>query len=147
MRFSTFALLTSAITAVNAYFRLAYPPPRGPFDMENEVNFCGNVARFSSIRVLTFAADNYVDAVDNRTDGYITLRSGHPNRDWNLCRPGTGANLSVPSDVSCTNATSPTNTTNSTTNSNSTGSKSGTGGITATGYAGALGFLIALLTA
>jgi len=86
MRFSTFALLTSAITAVNAHFQLAYPSPRGPFDAKNEVNFCGNVARFSSIRVLTFAADNYVNAVDNRTEfpisgGYVTLRSGHPN--WN----------------------------------------------------------------
>lgn len=86
MRFSTFALLTSAITVVNAHVQLAYPPPRGPFDAKNEVNFCGNVARFSSIRVLTSAADNYVDAVDNRTEfpisgGYVTLHSGHPN--WN----------------------------------------------------------------
>ena len=54
MRFNfyTFALLTSAITAVNAHFQLAFPPPRGPFDDDNEVNFCGNVARFVSIRVL-----------------------------------------------------------------------------------------------
>lgn len=86
MRFSTFALLTSVITAVNAHIQLAYPPPRGPFNAQNEVNFCGNVARFSSIGVLTFATDNYVDAVDNRTEfpisgGYVTLRSGHPN--WN----------------------------------------------------------------
>ena len=86
MRFSTFALLTSVITMVNAHVQLAYPPPRGPFDAKNEVNFCGNVVRFPSIRVLTFATDNYVDAVDNRTEfpitgGYVTLRSGHPS--WN----------------------------------------------------------------
>jgi hypothetical protein len=86
MRFSTFALLTSATTAVNAHFQLAYPAARGPFNAKNEVNFCGNVARLSSIRILTFAADNYVDAVDNRAEfpisgGYVTLRSGHPN--WN----------------------------------------------------------------
>lgn len=86
MHFSTFALLTSAITAVNAHFQLAYPAPRGPFNAKNEVNFCGNVARPSPIRVVTFAADNFVDAVDNRTEfpisgGYVTLRSGHPN--WN----------------------------------------------------------------
>lgn len=45
MRFSfyTFALL-SAITVANAHFQLAFPPPRGPFDDDNEVNFCGNVA-------------------------------------------------------------------------------------------------------
>jgi hypothetical protein len=84
MLFSTFALLTSAITAVNAHFHLYYPPPRGPFDADNEVNFCGNVARFSSIRDLMFAADNYVNAVSNRSEfplsgGYVTLRSGHPN--------------------------------------------------------------------
>jgi hypothetical protein len=46
MRFSTFALLTGAITVVNAHFQLAFPPPRGPFDDDNEVNFCGNVTRF-----------------------------------------------------------------------------------------------------
>jgi hypothetical protein len=45
MRFSTsFALLTSASTVVNAHFQLAYPA-RGPFDAKNEFNFCGNVAR------------------------------------------------------------------------------------------------------
>jgi hypothetical protein len=52
MRFTTVALFASAFTAVNAHFQLAYPPPRGPFDDDNEVNFCGNVARFFSIRVL-----------------------------------------------------------------------------------------------
>jgi len=71
MRFSTFALLISAITAVNAHFELAYPVPRGPFDDDNEVNFC----------------DNYVNAVDNRTEfplsgGYITLGAFHPT--WTL---------------------------------------------------------------
>lgn len=50
--FYIFALLTGAITAVNAHFELAFPVPRGPFDDDNEVNFCGNVARFVSIRVL-----------------------------------------------------------------------------------------------
>jgi hypothetical protein len=86
MRFNfyTFAVLTSAITAVNAHFQLAYPPPRGPFDDNNEVNFCGNVARFVCIRDLMSAADNYVDAVSNRSEfplrgGFVTLQSEHPN--------------------------------------------------------------------
>jgi len=85
MRFSfyTFALL-SAITAVNAHFQLAFPPPRGPFDDDNEVNFCGNVAHFVSIPVLMSAIDNYVDAVSNRSEyplkgGFVTLESEHPS--------------------------------------------------------------------
>jgi hypothetical protein len=83
MRFSTFALLISTITAVNAHFELAYPEPRGVFDDDNEVDFCGNVSCFLSIRVLIFAADNYINAVDNRTEfplsgGYVSLSSFHP---------------------------------------------------------------------
>ncbi|KAI0005484.1 hypothetical protein BJV74DRAFT_758097, partial [Russula compacta] len=71
MRFATFALLISAITAANAHFQLAYPPPRGPFDDDNEVDFC----------------DNYVQAVNNRTEfplsgGFVTLNSEHVS--WSL---------------------------------------------------------------
>ena len=49
MHISTFLLLASAVTMVNAHFQLAFPPPRGPFDEDNEVNFCGNVVGLSSI--------------------------------------------------------------------------------------------------
>jgi len=71
MRFATLAFLFDVITVVNAHFELAYPVPRGPFDDDNEVNFC----------------DNYVNAVDNRTEfplsgGYVTLSSFHPT--WTL---------------------------------------------------------------
>jgi len=84
MHFVAFALLTGAITVVNAHFRLAYPPPRGPFDAPNEVNFCGNVASFSYIRILILGEDNYINAVSNRSEfplsgGYITLHSSHVN--------------------------------------------------------------------
>jgi hypothetical protein len=83
MRFSTLALLTGAITVVNAHFQLAFPEPRGPFDDDNEVNFCGNETRFLSILVLMFMADNYINAVSNRSEfplsgGFITLNSEHP---------------------------------------------------------------------
>jgi hypothetical protein len=83
MRFSTFALLVSTVTAVNAHFELAFPGPRGVFDDDNEVNFCGNVSCFLSIRVLISAADNYINAVENRTEfpisgGYVTLSVFHP---------------------------------------------------------------------
>lgn len=83
MRFSTFALLAGAITIVNAHFQLAFPPPRGPFDDDNEVNFCGNETRFLSIRVLMFTTDNYINAVSNRSEfplsgGFFTLNSEHP---------------------------------------------------------------------
>lgn len=88
MRFNfyTFALLTSAITTVNAHFQLSYPPPRGRFDSDNEVNFCGNVVRFMSVRVLMSAADGYVDVESNRSEfplkgGFVTLESEHPT--WN----------------------------------------------------------------
>ncbi|KAH9964448.1 hypothetical protein BC827DRAFT_1127694 [Russula dissimulans] len=71
MRFATLALLSGAITVVNAHFQLAYPPPRGPFDDDNEVNFC----------------DSYVDAVSNRSEfplkgGFVTLNSEHVS--WSL---------------------------------------------------------------
>ncbi|KAH9049458.1 hypothetical protein EDB84DRAFT_1036465 [Lactarius hengduanensis] len=71
MRFSTFALLTSVTTVVNAHFQVSYPLPRGPFVEDDEVNFC----------------DNYVHAVSNRSEfplsgGYVTLNSEHPN--WSL---------------------------------------------------------------
>jgi hypothetical protein len=71
MRFSTFALLTGAITVVNAHFQVAYPPPRGVFVEDNEPTFC----------------DGYVQAVGNRSEyplsgGFVTLNSEHPS--WSL---------------------------------------------------------------
>ncbi|KAI0296594.1 hypothetical protein BC826DRAFT_908206 [Russula brevipes] len=70
MRFAALTLLIAAITVVNAHFQMAFPPPRGPFDEENEVNFC----------------DNYVNAA-NRTEfplsgGFVTLTSEHVS--WSL---------------------------------------------------------------
>ncbi|KAI0252602.1 hypothetical protein BJV78DRAFT_1308111, partial [Lactifluus subvellereus] len=59
VRFSTFTLLISAATAINAHFYLVFPPPRGVFNATNEVNFCGTVNY------------NYVDAVDNRSGGFV----------------------------------------------------------------------------
>ncbi|KAI9512653.1 hypothetical protein F5148DRAFT_973242 [Russula earlei] len=71
MFFSMFVLLSGVITLVNAHFELAYPPPRGPFDDNNEVNFC----------------DNYVHAAANRSEfplsgGFVTLASEHVS--WSL---------------------------------------------------------------
>ncbi|KAF8273768.1 hypothetical protein EI94DRAFT_1072237 [Lactarius quietus] len=71
MLFSTFTLLSCAITVVNAHFQVAYPPPRGVFVEDNEPTFC----------------DGYVQAVSNRSEyplggGFITLNSEHPS--WNL---------------------------------------------------------------
>jgi len=71
MRPSTFVLLAGAVTIVNAHFQLAFPPPRGPFNDDNEVNFC----------------DNYVQAVSNRSEfplsgGFVTLDSEHTS--WTL---------------------------------------------------------------
>jgi len=71
MRLSTLALLSGAISVVNAHFQLAYPPPRGPFVDDDEVNFC----------------DNYVHAVTNRSEfplkgGFVTLNSEHVS--WSL---------------------------------------------------------------
>jgi len=45
MRFPMFALLIGAVATVNAHFELAFPLPRGVFDDNNEVNFCGNIDR------------------------------------------------------------------------------------------------------
>ncbi|KAH9996564.1 hypothetical protein BJV77DRAFT_1143456 [Russula vinacea] len=77
MRFSTFALLAGAITIVDAHFQLAFPPPRGPFDDDNEVTFV----------VMKLASYNYINAVSNRSEfplsgGFFTLNSEHPQ--WSL---------------------------------------------------------------
>ena len=41
----TFATVFAAATAVaNAHFHLEYPTPRGVFNEDNEVNFCGTFA-------------------------------------------------------------------------------------------------------
>jgi hypothetical protein len=82
MRPSTFALLAGAVTMVNAHFQLAFPPPRGLFDEDNEVNFCGIVVGLLTVLVLTLGADNYVQAVSNRSKfplsgGFVTLNSEH----------------------------------------------------------------------
>jgi len=66
MRLSTVTFL-GLLTAVSAHFQLQYPPPRGPFEMENELTFC----------------DDYADAVNNRTQfplsgGFFSLNSEHP---------------------------------------------------------------------
>jgi hypothetical protein len=68
---------------VNAHFQLAFPSPRGPFDDDNEVNFCGNVVSFLTVLVLIIlGADNYAQAVSNRSEfplsgGFVTLNSEH----------------------------------------------------------------------
>lgn len=41
MRFTLAAVFAGVAAVANAHFQLAYPPPRGVFDEENEVNFCG----------------------------------------------------------------------------------------------------------
>jgi len=56
---------------VNAHFQLVFPTPRGPFNDDNEVNFC----------------DSYANAVSNRSEfplsgGFVTLESEHSN--WSL---------------------------------------------------------------
>ncbi|KAI0307586.1 hypothetical protein B0F90DRAFT_30335 [Multifurca ochricompacta] len=71
MHFTTLTLLSSLIATVNAHFQLSYPPPRGPFVDDSEVNFC----------------DNYVHAVSNRSEfplsgGVVTLNSEHTS--WSL---------------------------------------------------------------
>jgi hypothetical protein len=53
---------------VNAHFRLTLPPHRGPFNAADKVNLCGNVVDLPSIRVLIFGEDNYMHAVDKRSE-------------------------------------------------------------------------------
>ncbi|KAF9557844.1 hypothetical protein CPC08DRAFT_819633 [Agrocybe pediades] len=68
MRSPIFALLAllSAVV-VNAHFQLAFPPPRGVFDEDNEPHLC----------------DGYTSVATNRTDfplsgGFFSLNSEHP---------------------------------------------------------------------
>ncbi|EIM92751.1 uncharacterized protein STEHIDRAFT_164981 [Stereum hirsutum FP-91666 SS1] len=71
MRFTLAVVFAGVAAVANAHFQLAYPPPRGVFDEDNEVNFC----------------DSYTNAVDNRTtfplsNGFFTFNSEHPS--WTL---------------------------------------------------------------
>ena len=38
---STFAATFAAVSVVNAHFTVDFPPIRGPFDEDNEPQFCG----------------------------------------------------------------------------------------------------------
>ncbi|KAF9073747.1 hypothetical protein BDP27DRAFT_1215337 [Rhodocollybia butyracea] len=63
----TALFLSGLFAVVNAHFQLQFPPPRGVFNMANEVNFC----------------DSYTTPAPNRTDfpltgGIISLNSEHP---------------------------------------------------------------------
>ncbi|THH16768.1 hypothetical protein EW146_g3932 [Bondarzewia mesenterica] len=71
MRFSLAVALAGLAAVANAHFQLAFPPPRGVFNQDNEVNFC----------------DSYTSAVSNRSEfplsnGFITLNSEHPT--WTI---------------------------------------------------------------
>lgn len=41
MHFTGVALLAGLVSAVSAHFHLEYPQPRGPWNMPNELTFCG----------------------------------------------------------------------------------------------------------
>lgn len=41
MRFTIAATLAAVAAVANAHFHLEYPSPRGAFNEDNEVNFCG----------------------------------------------------------------------------------------------------------
>jgi len=67
MYFSFAAVLAALLGTASAHFQLQYPPPRGPFVMNQEPNFC----------------DGYTNSVPNRTvfplnGGSISLNSEHP---------------------------------------------------------------------
>ncbi|KAF8350265.1 hypothetical protein F5887DRAFT_1279508 [Amanita rubescens] len=67
MRVLFAAISAFFIAAVNAHFQLQFPPPRGPFVMNNEPGFC----------------DGYTSATANRTlfplsGGFFSLNSEHP---------------------------------------------------------------------
>ena len=95
-------VLTLFATAVNAHFSLNFPPPRGTFNAANEVNFCGNITfrneRANYMYADICVADGYTTPAANRTqfplsDGYITLRTGHPHwtctSDFQIITPCT----------------------------------------------------------
>jgi len=70
MRFTSIPVLTSifaTISVVNAHFNITYPTVRGPFNEDNEPNFC----------------DSYTNAGARTpfplTDGYIAFITSHPS--------------------------------------------------------------------
>jgi hypothetical protein len=91
---SLVCVLFAAGSVVNAHFNITYPPVRGPFDDNNEVNFCGE--QYSSeffiflflegyIYMLTvqfYFTDSYVNAgvraLFPLTNGLITFIDSHP---------------------------------------------------------------------
>ena len=89
MRSAVFTILALFTAAVNAHFRLQFPPPRGPFDEDNEPTFCGILYLFQNSQSLfsdsiCFSTDGYTDGpASNRTQfplsgGFFTLDSEHP---------------------------------------------------------------------
>ncbi|KAH8100552.1 hypothetical protein BXZ70DRAFT_937805 [Cristinia sonorae] len=68
MRLQSVAFLSILLSVASAHFHLEYPPPRGPFVADAEVNFC----------------DGYANATTNRTEfpldgGFIAWRGSHPH--------------------------------------------------------------------
>jgi len=70
MRFTSQLLFTSvlaAVSVVNAHFNISYPPVRGPFNDDNEINFC----------------DSYNSAGARAefplTNGFISFITTHPS--------------------------------------------------------------------
>ncbi|KAI0082232.1 hypothetical protein K474DRAFT_1703238 [Panus rudis PR-1116 ss-1] len=66
MLFTTLALLSCAVASASAHFQLQYPPARGAFVANQEVNFYG-----------------YTQAAENRTQfplsgGFVSIDSHHP---------------------------------------------------------------------
>jgi len=70
MRSASIPVLTSifaAVSVVNAHFNISYPAVRGPFDDDNEVNFCDSYTNVGTRTPFPL------------TDGYIAFITSHPS--------------------------------------------------------------------
>lgn len=43
MQFTTFLIMFAVSVTVRAHFQLSFPQPRGAFDEDNEIHFCGQL--------------------------------------------------------------------------------------------------------
>lgn len=86
MRFPMFALLIGAVATVNAHFELAFPPPRGVFDDDNEVNFCGSVRWVC--RPFKYLYSGQTATRMLRLTGASSLSAGVSPRYFQRIRPG-----------------------------------------------------------
>ncbi|KAI0690690.1 hypothetical protein BC835DRAFT_1417630 [Cytidiella melzeri] len=68
MRLASSVFLSGLVAVASAHFQLSFPPPRGPFNQNNEPTFCDGYAPGTNVTRTDFPLEG----------GFISLNSEHP---------------------------------------------------------------------